>query len=126
MGSSRQKGNEAEKLVADKLVGDGYIILERNFYIRGGEIDIIVEKGSLIVFVEVRSWSRIMWENGSPIETIDRKKIRHIIRTANYYIQKHHLFDKEKDFRFDVAGVILADGDSASIEYIENAFDAEF
>ncbi len=126
MENSRSKGNEAEKLVAEKLAGDGFKILDRNFYMKGGEIDIIAEKESLIVFVEVRSWSRVMWKDGSPIETIDRVKIRHIVRTANYYIQKNRLFDKDKDFRFDVAGVVFSENGSADIDYIENAFDAEF
>lgn len=45
MGKQRkEKGKEAEHIVADYLVQQGYTIIKQNYTIRGGELDIIAEK----------------------------------------------------------------------------------
>ena len=55
MGKQRkEKGKEAELLVADYLVKQGYSIIEQNYTIRGGELDIIAEKNMTRTFVEVK------------------------------------------------------------------------
>jgi len=120
----RKIGAKAEAFVAEYLVEKGYEILERNFTIRGGEIDIIVGKDSLLVFVEVRSWHREMWPGGTPLETITSAKIRHIIKTSLFYIQKKSVNLSKSDIRYDVAGLIK-DGDSYKLDYHENAFTAD-
>jgi putative endonuclease len=51
----KKKGKEAELLVADYLVNLGYNIIEQNYTIRGGEIDIIAEKKNIRTFVEVKA-----------------------------------------------------------------------
>jgi len=51
----KKKGKEAELLVVDYLVNLWYTILEQNYTIRGGELDIIVEKDNIRTFVEVKA-----------------------------------------------------------------------
>ena len=51
----KEKGKEAELLVADYLVNLGYTIIQQNYTIRGGEIDIIAEKDNIRTFVEVKA-----------------------------------------------------------------------
>ncbi len=123
--NTRQYGAEAELFTANWLERKGYKILDRNFFMRGGEIDIVAQINDTIAFVEVRSWDRIFWDGGTPLETINKMKIGHIIKTALYYIQKKRICLQSYNIRFDVAGLIKNDAGIFEIDYIESAFDAE-
>lgn len=122
--SRKEIGAEAEQYVADYLADMGYEILDRNWCMRGGELDIVAKKGELIIFVEVRSWNREYWDNGTPLETVTMAKKRHIIKTALYYIQKHRISLMRTRIRFDVVGLTQT-ADDYDMEYIENAFNSE-
>jgi putative endonuclease len=52
---SRSLGNFGERVAASHLEAKGYAILERNWSVREGEIDLIASRGRDLVFVEVRS-----------------------------------------------------------------------
>jgi putative endonuclease len=49
-----EKGKGFEDIACEYLTSLGYRILHRNFYCRGGEIDIIALDGDVLVFVEVK------------------------------------------------------------------------
>ena len=97
--NTRESGAEAESFAAGWLVKQGYTILDRNFFMKGGELDIVAKKGDTLAFVEVRSWDHQFWDGGTPLETIHPAKIKHIIKTATYYIQS-----KRMHFQAHVAG----------------------
>ncbi|HDG62098.1 MAG: endonuclease [Thermotoga sp. 4484_232] len=91
---------EAEKLAADHLKRKGYRILERNYRTPYGEIDIIAMKGKVLVFVEVKSGSG---KRIKPLDRIDRKKIKRMLTTAQFFIlNKNFSFRR---VRFDVIEV---------------------
>ena len=121
MRNSREKGIEAELFVVRHLESLGFEILQRNFLIRGGEIDIIAKQDHLLVFVEVRSWERQFWDNGTPLETINRAKMKRIERASLHFIAKNRINMQKTRIRFDVAGLIR-EGAGFSMKYIENAF----
>ena len=52
--STRARGARYEELAAAFLEKQGYVILEKNFFCRTGEIDIIAREGDTLVFVEVK------------------------------------------------------------------------
>jgi putative endonuclease len=52
---SRAKGDIAEELACGFLLERGFFIVERNFYSRFGEIDIIASKDDTLHFIEVKS-----------------------------------------------------------------------
>ncbi|MBP5405665.1 YraN family protein [bacterium] len=122
--NTRETGNEAETFAADWLFKKGWEILDRNFCMKGGELDIIAKKGDILAFVEVRSWERQFWDGGTPLETIHPAKIKHIIKTALYYIQSRKIRMQDFNIRFDVAGLIKKDDGTFDINYVEAAFDA--
>ena len=100
----------------------GYKIIERNFTVRGGEIDIIAKEGEYTCFVEVRM--RKSNSYGTPAETIDIRKQQRIIRAAQLYAMKNAIYDSP--MRFDV---VLINADSSggklknkSVEVIQDAF----
>lgn len=111
--NSGEKGRQAEESAARFLKSHGYLILERNFRWKGGEIDIIAQKNDLIIFVEVRARSSI--DFGTAAETVGNTKREKIRKSAILYIQKKNL---DCPLRFDI---IAFDGNS--MEHIENAFD---
>ena len=122
--NTRESGAEAESFAAGWLVKQGYTILDRNFFMKGGELDIVAKKGDTLAFVEVRSWDHQFWDGGTPLETIHPAKIKHIIKTATYYIQSKRLKIQDFNIRFDVAGLIKKEDGTFDINYVEAAFDA--
>jgi putative endonuclease len=55
---AQSKGAAGEQLAADYLQRRGLTLVERNFRVRGGEIDLVCRDGTTTVFVEVRLRSR--------------------------------------------------------------------
>jgi len=105
---SRAKGNLAEDRAADFLKNNGYQIIERNFYSRFGEIDIIALKDEAVHFVEVKSGL----DFELAIQNITPKKLSRLIKTAAVYIKKNGL---EVDYMFDA--VIVT---PKSVQIVEN------
>jgi putative endonuclease len=111
------RGSEAEALAAQYLKCYGVRVVERNFRIRGGEIDLICRDGKVLVFVEVRLRTRS--DFGGAAASITASKQRRIILAAQHYL----LGKPECDCRFDC---VLLDGlDANRIEWIKNAFSAD-
>ena len=80
---SRAVGNLAEDKAVRYLKGMGFEIVERNFYSKFGEIDIIAIKDKVLHFIEVKSG-----KNFDPIYAVTPKKLDKILKTVNYYILK--------------------------------------
>lgn len=96
---------------------NGYKILERNYRIRGGEIDIVAKEDGILVFVEVKT--RYSHEYGLPKESIAFWKIKALLKTAKFFIQKIGWGDKE--YRLDFIGIDFADSkENPKIELIKN------
>ena len=120
MESHVERGRWAEDLVEGYVRQKGYRIRERNVRTRGGELDIVAERGLTLAFIEVRMRTNSRF--GTPIETINYGKRRRVIRAAQEYCIRHRLF--ARSIRFDVAGV-GAKEHGGEIEYIECAFEAD-
>lgn len=82
---SRAKGNIAEDKAVLFLSEDRYLIVERNFYSRFGEIDIIAIKDNVLHFVEVKSGD----DYDLAIQNITPQKIYRIIKTLQVYLKKN-------------------------------------
>ena len=61
-------GNHGEDIAANYYLNNGYTTLDRNFLIKKGELDLIVKKDDVIVFVEVKSRSNNSF--GTPCESV--------------------------------------------------------
>ena len=109
-------GAAAEELAARHLLGHGLRIVERNFRVRGGEIDLIAKDGKTLVFVEVRLRSR--GDFGGAAASITGRKQQRIILAARHYLQTHG----EQPCRFDA--VLLDALDAKVVEWIRGAFSA--
>ena len=113
MTSTIQQGTAAEDLACQYLEAQGLTLLKRNYRCRIGELDLIMQDGDYLVFVEVRS--RHDSCHGTPAETITKTKQRRLIKTAAHYLQKTRA---DAPCRFDVVAVHQTD----HLEWIKNAF----
>ncbi len=112
--TNRKTGFEKEDKVAAYLMQKGFRIVERNFYTRGGEIDIIGYDGEYLVFVEVKYRSGNSLAN--PLSAVGFEKQRKICRTADYYRYRKGI-GQDVPVRYDVVGMW-----EEKIEWIKNAF----
>ena len=115
---SRDIGALGEKIAAEYLTGLGYMIRERNFRSREGEIDIIAEKDDFLVFIEVRT--RTSNSYGTPEESVTTQKKERLIALAEAYIEDRD--DLPSSWRIDIVAIELGPKRKvARLEIIENA-----
>ena len=120
MSGSRQQviGKWGESLAADFLSEKGYKILARNFRTEYGEIDLIVTREDVLIFVEVKT--RTSNEFGYPEDAITKQKKEHLLYSAQAYLQNHPEF--EGDWRIDVIAIWQKDRNAPQqIIHFENA-----
>jgi len=115
--SKFRTGMRGQKEAEDFLRKKGFQVLERNYRLRSGEIDLIAQGGEYIIFAEVKF--RTSASFGAPAESVNAAKQQKIIRTALHYIAAKNLPDQ--DFRFDVIEVVENSG-RVFVNHIENAF----
>ncbi len=84
---SRAVGDKAEELTCKYLLESGFEIIERNFYSRFGEIDIIAKRGDVLHFIEVKSG--LDFERA--VQNLTPTKIGRILKTSDVYLKKHAL-----------------------------------
>ena len=113
-------GDKVEKQATLWLGKQGLTLLNRNYYCRWGEIDIIMEDSAYLVFIEVRY--RKQTQYGSPAETVTRQKQEKIRLTAEHFLLSHSQHHR-KNCRFDViAAQPGSSSDKLSFNWIRNAF----
>ncbi len=103
----RSIGRFCENAVADYLVAKGYTILERGFTVKGGEIDLIAEDDTTLLFVEVkgRTDGDQIRRFGRPATAVNAAKWEHLLHTAKEYIRRS---GNTKKPRLDVAEVYMS------------------
>lgn len=117
------EGKEGELIASLYLQKQGYIILEKNFRKRYGELDIVAleknndKKNQTLVFVEVKTRKSVLY--GSPYEAITSKKLKSLVKTAQYYKLIHPRLPE--NLRIDAISVLLSlSGEVKKIEHIKN------
>jgi len=116
---NREIGTLGEALAEKYIKNQGYIILEKNFSCKIGEIDIIGKDKEHIAFIEVKS--RYNKAYGTPGEAVNYYKQRKLYRTAEFYIMKNKLHNFA--FRFDVIEIFLKlESNRYELRLIKDAF----
>lgn len=112
-------GALGERIAACWERAHGRKVLYRNFRAsRGGEVDLVVRHGKVLVFVEVKT--RRAGGPGRPLEAVDRPKQRLIERGANEWLRM--LGTREIPWRFDVVEIILTEGEPPRVNEVRDAF----
>lgn len=112
-GSRRQRGQAAEQRAAAFLAANGLTEIERNYRVRGGEIDLVMRDGEHLVFVEVRYRSR--GDFGGAAASVTSAKQARLALAAEHYLQRSGGL---APCRFDV---VALQGDQDP-EWIRDAF----
>jgi putative endonuclease len=116
MAEHLQTGRTGENMAADFLSKNGFRVLHRNYRYKRAEVDIIAQKGKVLIFVEVKT--RLSDLHGWPEEAVNWKKRKMLISTADHYIYTTKwLFET----RFDIIA-ITGTGAGSYIHHIEDAF----
>ncbi|MGE5494074.1 MAG: YraN family protein [Burkholderiales bacterium] len=112
--NNRAKGSAGEAQAAEYLKRRGHTILARNYYVRGGEVDIIFDDNGSTVFCEVKTRSQSRY--GTPAEAVGGRKIARICKAALDYASANKNVDEK--YRFDIIEV-----NNGRINHIKNAFE---
>ncbi len=99
----RETGKNYEEKAASFLQQQGYVILEKNYRDRFGEVDIVAREGRYLVFVEVKY--RKDTDSGYPEEAVSARKQGRIRHTASWYLYSHGCAE-ETPCRFDVVSIV--------------------
>lgn len=120
--NTRTTGSLAERVAALFLEMSGYSILATGYRFHGREVDVVAQRDSTVVFVEVKF--RSGRGKGAPREAVGWKKRRHIVYTAKGFLCEKGL--REARCRFDVIEVeLLRGGQSMRLEHLVGAFCAD-
>lgn len=119
------RGALGEQIAADYLIGDGYLILARNFRTRDGELDLVAADDHCLVFCEVKT--RVaggMNGPATPLEAIGPAKRRQVRRMAGaWFAADQPERPRPGRTRFDAIGIVLTPGGRlVALEHIEDAF----
>lgn len=105
MAQKIELGKSGEGLIADYLIEKGYLIIDRNWRIKGGEIDLIATSpDGVIVFIEVKTRSSESF--GHPLEAINSDKQSRLMRLALAWLIANKKWNSP--YRIDCAAVIMA------------------
>ncbi|MDA2962198.1 MAG: YraN family protein [Actinomycetota bacterium] len=115
--NNQRTGAFGEEVVTQHLIANNAQIIERNWRIREGEIDIIaLQPTGVFAFVEVKTRSSLAF--GHPFEAINRDKSHRMQRLALGWLATHGCLGC--NYQIDVAAVLIAADGSHSIEYRAN------
>jgi putative endonuclease len=117
--STKPFGAYGEQLAVNHLQQNHYQIVNRNWRCKQGEIDIIVSKGAMLIFVEVRT--RHAPSTEAAFESVSASKQRKLISLAHTYLSENDLQDLM--WRIDVIAIAILPSGKAIIEHIEDALD---
>ncbi len=108
-----REGARAEAVAADALRLQGYQVLEQRFRYRHSDVDLVARRGSVVVFVEVKS--RADDRFGAATEAVTARKQANVVRAASMWLSRHaRPWDA---VRFDV--ITVQDG---HLEWLQDAF----
>jgi putative endonuclease len=113
-GRNQALGLFGESRVADYRLHQGDEVIERNWRVREGEIDLItLDKGGIFHFIEVKTRSSLSF--GHPFEAISPAKLLRMQRLAMGWLVTHDCFGCE--YSIDIASILLNPDGTHSLEY---------
>ena len=107
-------GAYGERVAAQRLVGEGMVLVDRNWRCDLGEIDLVLRDGDVLVFCEVKTRTSAAY--GHPLEAVGPSKAERLRQLAERWVEEH---DVQPDgIRIDLVGVLLAERGAADVEHV--------
>ena len=123
----RARGSMGERIAADHLVGAGYTILDRNWRVREGELDLVAADADAIVFCEVKT--RVAGGRSGPelaLDAVGPAKRRRLRRLATAWLRDRRPerpAPHREHLRFDAIGITISPGGRVlALEHVRDAF----
>lgn len=116
--TTRQKGQDGERIAAAYLETKGYTILEKNYFFERAEVDIVAYDDTAIVFVEVKLRKNTAF--GEPAEFITEKKKELVYKAAEAWMYERKMAGSPA--RFDVVAIVQDKNEAPDITHFEHAF----
>ncbi len=110
MNETQKFGRAGESFAAEVLELEGYVILQRNYSCRAGEIDLIAERDGDLFFIEVKSRRDAAF--GLPCEAVNKTKRQHMRKAAAFFLSENRCSWETYSFQVIEVG----------FNQIENAF----
>jgi putative endonuclease len=111
------RGRDGEDATARTYERRGYRVVARNWRCPLGELDLVVQRGGVLVFCEVKSRTGAAFGGG--YEAVTWSKRRKLRQLAEVFLQSYRPLEVRA--RFDVASVWLGPR-GADVEIFEDAF----
>lgn len=115
MAEHNDLGQSGERIALDFLREKGYRIKATNWRFGKMEVDIIAEHHDDLVMVEVKARSTTYY--GHPMDFVDKRKQRYLVKAANAFVEKNQI---DKNVRFDVVAVVFKP--KLEVLHLEEAF----
>jgi len=115
--SHRRRGARQEASARAWLEARGFRVVDANYTVRGGELDLVIMDGSTCCFVEVRSRRGNTF--GTALESITPRKMKRLVLAARRWLSEH---DQDAPVRFDV---MSRDGEATAWCHVTDAFRPE-
>ena len=106
-------GKWGEETAASFLMDKGYKLIEKNWRTRQGEIDLVMQDGASLVFVEVKTRSTKNF--GYPEESLTQEKLEHLTSACEQFLQT---YGRDPDYRIDCVAIIGRPDGPVEIEHI--------
>ncbi len=117
----RARGDAVEAAALAFLQRQGLQLIARNANARGGELDLVMQHGDAVVFVEVRYRATDAYGGGAA--SVDARKRRKMVHAARLFLHRHPQH-ANAPCRFDVIDA-SGDPDAPRIEWLRDAFRAD-
>ena len=117
--NTRDRGRQTEQLAADYLLGQGLILIGKNFSAKTGEIDLLMQEHEVLVFIEVKYRKHAAF--GGALAAVPAAKQKKIRQTAEFYLQQAGLNAYNTPCRFDVV-TLQGNIERPQITWLKNAF----
>ncbi len=105
MTSTSDFGQWAEIYVAQYLEAKDYVVLDKNYRKKWGEIDIIVDKDDILIFVEVKA-NKTDVAGFEPENRVNPEKLRRMNRAIQTYLA-YKKYSPEQEWQIDVVSLTL-------------------
>lgn len=121
---ARRTGVRGETYAYWYLRRSGYVMVARNFTVRGikGEIDLVGYDGKTLAFVEVKTRTTLREDAGSPEDAVTSEKHRHLSRMARQFLREYRA--NSVPFRFDILAIEAPPGQRPAVRLHKGAFAA--
>ncbi|WP_372728070.1 YraN family protein [Nocardioides sp.] len=112
--SKQALGAYGESVALRHLVEQGMVLLDRNWRCAGGEIDLVLRDGDVLVICEVKTRSSLAC--GSPHEAVGQLKLTRLRRLAARWLEEHGV--RPRDVRIDLVAVLRPTRGASVVEHV--------